>query len=368
MIINKNFLYKYFFLVIIIYFFSSPAFHLELKNSHYIESLHYQAENFFLSIENPTAISHRLLFPLFLLILNKTLFFTNLSLEAIHIILINIIIIITIFFIWKNFYYIDKKYAFYYSIIFCSTYNFIGQISFPYYPDPLTVLLILLAYFYSTKNFWISTILLFLSFLSHEIAIAAAPLILYKQFLNKNFNRIKILTLFFFSLFLYIFIAFTIFSNFNQPDPDFYKKNFLFSFNLSNYVDHFLKTINKGYAGIFFSFKILWVLVVISFINHKKIFKSFSEFIFYLILVSSAVCINFLFVTDITRHISLILFIIIFSILQKLMKSKKFNFLIVYFSFVQLFLPNIFVWYTQAYFINPGMIELLVKKLLVLIK
>lgn len=367
MIFNKNFIYKYFFLIAIIYFFSSPAFHLELKDSWYIQDLHYQAENFFSTITNPTQISHRILFPFFLMIL-KNFFFTNLSLEIIHIIFVNIIIIITIYFIWRHFYLIDKKYAFYYSILFCSTYNFIGTISFPYYPDPLTILFLLLAYFYSNKNFLISSIFLFLSFLSHEIAIAGIPIILYRQILNKNFDKKKVLFFFSFLFFLYIYITLIFFLNINHPYPDFYKKEFLFSFNSNLLFDHFLKTINKAYAGIFFSFKILWVLIIISFINHKKIFKNYHEFIIYLSLICLALFFNFLYLTDISRHISILLFIVIFSILEKFIKYKKLNYLIIYFSFIQLLLPNIYIWVSQAYFINPGIIEFLVKKIIYLIR
>ena len=368
MIINKKFIYKYFFLLAIIYFFSSPAFHLQLINSWYIQDLHYQAENFFSIVKNPTQISHRLLFPFFLMILKKIFFFTNWSLEIIQIVLVNIIIIITIFLIWRHFYFIDKKYAFYYSILFCSTYNFIGTISFPYYPDSLTLLFLLLAYFYSNKNFLISSICLFLSFLSHEIAIAGIPIILYRQILNKNFNKKNVLFFFTFLFFLYIYILLTIFFNINHPYPDFYKKEFLFSFNLDLFFDHFLKTINKGYAGIFFSFKILWVLIIISFINHKKIFINYREFILYLSLICLALFFNFLYLTDISRHISILLFIIMFSILEKFMKYKKFNYLIIYFSFIQLFLPNIYIWVTQSYYINPGFIEFLTKKFIYIIR
>lgn len=364
---KKKFLFNYTLLLVLIYFFSSPAFHLQLLDSWYIQNLHYIADNFFSQFDRLVNISHRVLFPLLLLLFKKYFFFNYLSYEIVHIFLVNLFILFIILFTYRHFLKLNKNYAFNYTLLLCSSYICIGSTSFPYYPDTLTVSLLILAYIFATKNYIISSVFIFLSCLSHEMAILGSLLIFYTQYINNN-NKKNIICIYLLFIFSYLFFIFFIKNHINQTYSNFYETELLFSFSLNKYLEHLKTTMNLVYTGNFFSFKALWFLVILSFLNYKRVFSNYFNFNIYLFLVIIVLFFNFAYQTDVSRHVSVLLFIVIFSICEKFSKLKKYNTLVKYLSFFQLLIPNIYIWSSQSYFINPLIIELIVKSILDLFK
>jgi hypothetical protein len=338
-------------LIILVYLLSKPAFYLYLNISHN----NYNEIDSIFDLEH--SFPHRHFFN-FLVYLIKYFFLNKISIEIAHIVLVNISVIFSIIIIYSILKIINSKFTFLATGSIVLTYPFIGSLSFPIHQDILVIFFCLVAYYFIKKNIYLCNVFIFLALLIHELALFSIPILFYLQIENRNnFKKIIFVTLFNIFLYacwvLYAHGGFTNFFKYFFNVTLHYKENY---FSIDSIIkwhrDIFGTQYRIAYIGNFFSFKALWLLVILSFTKYRKIFfRNNFEFFFYLFITLGYLSLSFLYPADDTRLISTLLFIVFISLIIKMLKNNKGDIFFLIFL-MQIILPNLTT-YWEIYPINP---------------
>ena len=283
-------------------------------------------------------MSNRILFPLLSYTLRKIIFFDLISSQVSHL-LINHLAIFAIVFINLNYFVKNFKNIYLILIIFFINSYILLPIRYPLYNDLLTILMLNLSVLNLQNNK--SYFYLILAFLCHEIAIFSAPFIfLIKKKEDLDPNKILFLLCIFFMISFYLTHKYY-YSGYNEQYDELSK----ISYNLTSIISHIIKTIAFSFSGIFFSFKIIWVILLLNLIKEKKILEPINIYFFIILILT------YLYSTDHTRHAYLLLFVYMFYNLIIFIKDNENKNLLFTLALCQLILPN------QAYFAEPYIIH-----------
>lgn len=283
-------------------------------------------------------MSNRILFPLFSYILKKIIFFDLISSQVSHL-FINQLTIIALVLINLNFFTKNFKSIYFILIIFFINSYILLPIRYPLYNDLLTILMLNLSVLNLKNNK--SYFYLILAFLCHEIAFFSAPFIfLIKK--KEGFDPNKILFLFciFFMISFYLIHKYY-YSGYNEQYYELSK----ISHNFTSIISHIVKTIELSFNGIFFSFKIIWVILILNLIKEKKILEPTNIYFFIILLLT------YLYSTDHTRHAYLLVFVYMFYNFIIFLKVNENKHLLLTMALCQLVIPN------QVYFAEPFIIH-----------
>lgn len=283
-------------------------------------------------------MSNRILFPLLSYTLKKIIFFDTISTQISHLI-INHLTIFAIVFINLNYFIKNFKKIYFISIIFFINSYILLPIRYPLYNDLLTILMLNLSLLNLKNNK--SYFYVILAFLCHEIAIFSIPFIfLIKKKEGLDTHKIIFLLCIFFMISFYLLHKYY-HTGYNEQYDELSK----ISYNIESIIGHIIKTIELSFSGIFFSFKIIWVILILNLVKEKKIFEPINIYFFIILILT------YLYSTDHTRHAYLLLFVYMiynFIIFLRDNKNKKLLFTL---TLCQLILPN------QVYFAEPFIIH-----------
>ena len=290
-------------------------------------------------------MSNRILFPLISYIIKNYIFFDLITIKASHL-LINHTIIILLIIININYFNKNIRLSNSILIIFFLNSYILLPIRFPLYNDLLTIFMMNMAII-NIKNFK-SYIFLILAFLSHEIAIFATPfiyLIRKKEGLNDNIIFSSLTIIFMVSFYI---IHKKIYSGYNEQ----YDELTRITYSFDTIYNHIINNIEYSFSGIFFSFKIIWVILILNLIKSKKFLEPINlYFIFILIL-------TYFYSTDHTRHAYLLLYVFVIYNFLLFIKNDENNNLLLPFAICQLVIPN-HAYFAEGYIIHHFPLELI---------
>ena len=289
-------------------------------------------------------MSNRILFPLLSYAIKKIIFFDLISVHISHLIINHLIIFIIIL---VNFNYFNKfKNIYLISIILFINSYILLPIRFPLYNDLLTILMLNLSLI-NLKNKK-SYYYLVLAFLSHEIAFFSLPFIfLLKKKEGLNPNKATFLSCALFMISFYLFHKYS-YDGYNEQ---FYEISII-SYSLEAFINHIVKTIEFSFSGIFFAFKIIWVILILNLTKEKKLFEPINIYFFIIFTLT------YFYSTDHTRHAYLLLFTYMIYNLIIFLKNNKNRDLLFILAICQMIIPNQ-VYFAEGYIIHHFPLELI---------
>ena len=143
---------------------------------------------------------------------------------------------------------------------------------------------------------------------------------------------------------------------FHKYSYDGYNEQFyeisIISYSLEAFINHIVKTIEFSFSGIFFAFKIIWVILILNLTKEKKLFEPINIYFFIIFTLT------YFYSTDHTRHAYLLLFTYMIYNLIIFLKNNKNRDLLFILAICQMIIPNQ-VYFAEGYIIHHFPLELI---------